>query len=267
MFIQKGGSYMQERIKEFILEQMRLFSKGKITLPLELNPMYPLKKIVVKLKNNFLDDSRVLYFPIYLELRYLMDETELIDRYEAVVSVSLEKEEERFEILSIESRNKEQYSRLLATNYANYYWNKRNPDFVSFDSNCTNFVSQCLLEGGMKMAYTTNQSTGWWYKMSSNYSYSWSVSRSLYLYLINKTSGVRGIEVSSANELEVGDLLFISFKGNTIEHAAIVVGHDINGEPLVNANTADSYYRYWKYTNSSAYTDKIKYYFVKIIDD
>lgn len=258
---------MQERIKAFIVEQIRLFSKGKIVLPLELNPMYPLKKIVVKIKNNLPDDSRVLYFPMYLELRYSADEAEIIDKYEAVVSVSLEEDKKSFEILSIESRNRENYSRLLATNYANYYWNKRNPDFVSFDSNCTNFVSQCLLEGGMRMAYTTNPSSGWWYKTSANYSYSWSVSRALYLYLINKTSGVRGMEVSSARELEVGDLLFISFKGNTIEHAAIVVGHDFDGEPLVNANTADSYFRYWEYTNSSAYTDKIKYYFVKIIDD
>jgi len=257
---------MKEQIKAFLIKQLKLFALGKVYLPIEKNPTYELRKILVRVKSNTIDESKVVYFPAHIELHYNTEQNPIIDKYEAVVCVNFE-EESRLEILSIHSRNLEQYNRKQAIDYANYYWNKRNPDFISFDNNCTNFVSQCLLEGGMKMAYTNNKSSGWWYKTGTNYSYSWSVSRSLYLYLTNKTSGVRGLEVATANELEPGDILFISFKGAMIEHAAIVVDYDVNGEPLVNANTADSYNRYWRYTNSSAYTDKIRYHFVKIIDD
>ena len=257
---------MKEQIKAFLIKQLKLFALGKVNLPIEKNPTYELRKIVVKVKSNVLDESKIVYFPAHIELHYNTEKHPIIDKYEAVVSVHFE-EESRLEILSIHSRNVEKYNTMQAVDYANYYWNKRNPDFVSFDDNCTNFISQCLLEGGMKMAYTNNKSSGWWYKTPTNYSYSWSVSRALYLYLINKTSGVRGREVETANELEPGDLIFISFKGAVIEHATIVVGYDENGEPLVNANTADSYYRYWRYTNSSAYTDRIRYHFVKINDD
>ena len=55
------------------------------------------------------------------------------------------------------------YSRQKAIEYAYEFWNKRNPKFYNFDSlggDCTNFVSQCVIYGGIKMDYSNN---GWYY--------------------------------------------------------------------------------------------------------
>lgn len=41
------------------------------------------------------------------------------------------------------------YNRESAVAYAREYSTKRNPDYPEFSNNCTNFVSQCLIAGGM----------------------------------------------------------------------------------------------------------------------
>ena len=41
------------------------------------------------------------------------------------------------------------YNHLKAVQYANQWWNKRNPKFQSYGfGDCANFVSQCLIAGG-----------------------------------------------------------------------------------------------------------------------
>lgn len=45
----------------------------------------------------------------------------------------------------------DKYDREAAVKYALKYSIKRNPDFPYLDNNCTNFVSQCLLAGGLEM--------------------------------------------------------------------------------------------------------------------
>ncbi|PNB67364.1 hypothetical protein C1X64_31150, partial [Pseudomonas sp. GW456-E7] len=44
-----------------------------------------------------------------------------------------------------------QYDRLGAVQYAEKFWNKRNPAYKNFSDNCTNFISQCLHAGGAPM--------------------------------------------------------------------------------------------------------------------
>ena len=39
------------------------------------------------------------------------------------------------------------YNRQAAVQYANLWWNRRNPAFPNFDVDCTNYISQCLLAG------------------------------------------------------------------------------------------------------------------------
>jgi len=44
------------------------------------------------------------------------------------------------------------YTPLKAVQYANKWWNKRNPKFQSYgSSDCANYVSQCLIAGGLNL--------------------------------------------------------------------------------------------------------------------
>lgn len=45
----------------------------------------------------------------------------------------------------------DKYDRDAAVEYALEYSLKRNPDYPNLDNNCTNFVSQCLVAGGLEM--------------------------------------------------------------------------------------------------------------------
>src|SRR5690606_32690275 len=70
------------------------------------------------------------------------------------------------------------YEREAARAYAERHWNEPNPQFIHFDVDCTNYVSQCLYAGGAPMNYTGGRESGWWYKGRSGgrelWSYSWS---------------------------------------------------------------------------------------------
>ncbi|MFC7749444.1 amidase domain-containing protein [Paenibacillus thermoaerophilus] len=161
------------------------------------------------------------------------------------------------------------YDREAARQYADEYWNKRNPAYESFEVNCTNYISQCLFAGGVPMNYTGKRESGWWYAGKSGgkeaWSYSWAVAHSLQLYLLNSPTGLRGTAVSSSAELDIGDVIFYDWDGNgRFQHSVIVTDRDGSGQPLVNANTADSRRRYWDYRDSPAWTERTRYRFVRI---
>lgn len=159
-----------------------------------------------------------------------------------------------------------QYNRLKAVQYAERWWNSYNPAYKKFENDCTNFISQCLHTGGAPMRGFPNRGTGWWLQ-KNNWSYSWAVANSLKIYLANSKSGLRAREVSSPNQLILGDVICYDFEGDgRFNHNTIVTGRDANGMPLVNAHTYNSRMRYWAYEDSSAYTPKIKYKFYSIID-
>lgn len=103
------------------------------------------------------------------------------------------------------------------------------PLYHDTSGDCANFLSQCLLSGGAPMKY--NKDNEWWYNSSKN-SISWSVAHSLYWFLkINNEknlSGAKGIEVTNANILELGDLIFFEDYKNQIFHSAIVTSFDRN---------------------------------------
>ena len=54
---------------------------------------------------------------------------------------------------------------------------------------------------------------GWWIQQG-NWSFSWSVAHSLRWYLEGSTTGLKGRRVQYAEELELGDVIFMIFKGN-----------------------------------------------------
>lgn len=160
-----------------------------------------------------------------------------------------------------------QYDRLGAVQYAEKYWNKRNPAYKNFSDNCTNFISQCLHAGGAPMRGHPNRGSGWWMKQSS-WSYSWTVAHSMKMYLTNSKAGLRAVRVKSAEELVPGDVICYDFEGDgRFNHTTIVVAKDKGNMPLVNAQSYDSRMRYWSYEDSTAYTPSIRYAFFHIIDD
>lgn len=159
-----------------------------------------------------------------------------------------------------------QYNRLKAVQYAERWWNTYNPAYKKFENNCTNYISQCLRAGEAPMRGYPNRGAGWWYQ-HTNWSYSWAVAHSLKNYLGSSKSGLRAKEVTSADQLILGDVICYDFEGDgRYNHNTIVTGKDAYGMPLVNANTYNSRMRYWAYEDSSAYTPNIKYKFYTIVD-
>ncbi|OIK09746.1 hypothetical protein BIV60_22955 [Bacillus sp. MUM 116] len=159
-----------------------------------------------------------------------------------------------------------QYDRLKAVQYAERWWNSYNPAYKKFENNCTNYISQCLRAGGAPMRGYPNRASGWWLQ-NSNWSYSWTMAHSLRLYLANSMNGLRAKEVSSPDQLLLGDVICYDFEGDgRFNHNTMVTGKDAYGMPLVNANTYNSRMRYWAYEDSSAYTPNIKYKFFTILD-
>ncbi|MEH7225626.1 amidase domain-containing protein [Bacillus sp. JJ1566] len=159
------------------------------------------------------------------------------------------------------------YNRLAAVQYAERWWNDYNPKYKKFTDNCTNFISQCLHAGGAPMYGYPNRSKGWWMQ-NNNWSYSWTVANSLRWYLTGSQRGLQAKEVSSPKELLLGDIICYDFEGDgRFNHNTIIVAKDMEGYPLVNAQTQNSRMRYWSYYDSTAYTPNIKYKFFHIINN
>lgn len=186
--------------------------------------------------------------------------------YEDII-LNLEKTDADFSTVREDVRISYSYDRLKAVQYAERWWNSYNPAYKKFDVDCTNFISQCLHTGGAPMRGYPNKSKGWWMRGNS-WSYSWSIANSLRLYLSTSKSGLQAREVSSPDELQLGDVICYDFQGDgRFDHNTIVTGKDAYGMPLVNAHTYNSRMRYWAYEDSSAYTPNIKYKFFTIIDN
>lgn len=159
------------------------------------------------------------------------------------------------------------YDRLRAVRYADLWWNGYNPAFARMAVDCTNFISQCLWAGNVKMRGAGDRSSGWWYKFGSNassagWSYSWSTSHALMLFLRNQLGAH---VVASARELKAGDVIFYDWEGNgQYHHSTIVTDFDASGDPLVNAHTDASFHRHFAYLDSRAWTPRTKYVFVSL---
>lgn len=155
------------------------------------------------------------------------------------------------------------YNRTQAVQYAALWWASYNPLFRGFQDDCTSFISQCLLSGGMPMEVTDRRDKGWWYLgPNEQWSYSWAVAHSLRWYL---DAPGRAEKRANARELELGDVISYDWDGDgTWQHNALVVGFDRDGEPLMAAHTVASWGRDWRYRDSPAYTDRTKYLFFHI---
>jgi hypothetical protein len=163
------------------------------------------------------------------------------------------------------------YDRARVVQYAETWWSRPNPKYLEFAVDCTNYVSQCLYAGGAPMHYTGKRGSGWWYagKQGSTelWSFSWAMAHNLQTFVSSSRRGLRGTVVSSAQQLQPGDMISYDWDGDgRFQHNTIVIGLDANGAPLVNAHTYNSRGRYWDYRDSPAWSERTRYVFVRIAD-
>ncbi|RXT04818.1 amidase domain-containing protein [Ammoniphilus sp. CFH 90114] len=167
----------------------------------------------------------------------------------------------------VDQGSKRTFDRAKVKRYAEVWWNRYNPAYPKFEVDCTNYVSQCLHEGGLTMEHTARRGKGWWVKGKTNWSYSWSVAHSLMNYLLgaNTKHTPKGQLKQTADELMVGDVICYDWDGSgNYQHNTVVVAKDPNGMPLVNAHTVNSRHRYWDYRDSHAWTKNTQYKFIHI---
>ncbi|WP_054958607.1 amidase domain-containing protein [Paenibacillus dakarensis] len=163
------------------------------------------------------------------------------------------------------------YEREAAASYADKWWESGNPEFATFDVDCTNYISQCLFAGKAPIHYTGKREAGWWYKGYVNsrewWSYSWAVSNAFARYLNTNTSGLRADMVERPEQLMLGDVIVYDWDGDgAFQHSTIVTAFDAGGMPLVNAHTVSSRHRYWDYRDSYAWNENTVYRFYHIPD-
>lgn len=134
------------------------------------------------------------------------------------------------------------YNASNAVSYANTYWSNYNPNYSNYNSiggDCANFVSQCLVAGGMQMT------DGWYWYSYDDRSASWSACASMYNYF--KNSGYEIIENPSDSQVIEGNpVLYYSSSKGRWSHAAICTGHDSSGNALVSAHNSDRHNVNWK---------------------
>lgn len=112
------------------------------------------------------------------------------------------------------------YEREEAIKYAQKWCNDHNPDYPNFDamgannSDCANFVSQCMHEGGkMPMKFTGGKYTKWYYRSLDDRAGAWADCQSLRLFIKNNETEYPRMPYaflsnSQVNMLEPGDVVF-----------------------------------------------------------
>lgn len=143
------------------------------------------------------------------------------------------------------------YDRTKAYDYAIKWVNKRSSDWTKFSSNCQNYASQVVYNGGVPMDYYGN-AYGQWKSYGSNYNesetpsglvYTWTYVPYFYDYVKNnKGYGLCGDVNVNLYYAEAGDVIHVGVTAPT-KHALVVLGpykkDDKVVDILVNSNTVD----------------------------
>lgn len=121
-----------------------------------------------------------------------------------------------------------------ASNYALQWALSRNPNYINFSNDCTNFASQALRAGGWKDTTSLNstQDASWFYKSSTNYAQTWSTAHGLKNRLTNgyelgatklgKSFLGTGPEYLN-NQIRVGDIILADWTGDgRYDHTMVV---------------------------------------------
>ena len=139
----------------------------------------------------------------------------------------------------------EHYDRAAAVRYAHKWAYGRNPQFYDYEKlggDCTNFASQCIFAGCGIMNFTPT--FGWYYIDADQKAPAWTGVPYLWDFLIRDTQSVGPVgRPCTMEELRPGDLIQLSFKGETYQHSPIVVSVGWPASPkniLVAAHSYDA---------------------------
>ncbi len=145
------------------------------------------------------------------------------------------------------------YDRNKALEHALKWVDDRDPNWTKFDSNCQNFASQVLYEGGIPMDYIGSASRYLQWKLYSDsyneneeadgYVYTWTYVPYFYTYAKDNTGyGLCADVDANLYYAEAGDIIHVGTLRPT-RHALVVIGdYKIDGKTvdiLVNSNTVD----------------------------
>lgn len=160
------------------------------------------------------------------------------------------------------------YNTTNATSYALKYALTPNPDYYDFSDianggDCTNFISQCLLAGGIsKHTGTAYSDTCWYYNSSSDRSSSWTGAKQFRTYIFGSTSRINATN-SSWSDVTFGDIIQLYNTSPDPYHSLIITGivSGIQGpnrsDLLVCAHTANRRH----VSLASYYSGTSKYYY------
>ena len=122
------------------------------------------------------------------------------------------------------------YDRAAAVAYAHKWAYGRNPAFYDYENiggDCTNFASQCIYAGSGIMNFTPT--FGWYYINANRKAPAWTGVEYLSRCLTRKEPSVGPIaEEVGIEEILPGDILQLSFTGESFQHSPVVVSV---GEP------------------------------------
>lgn len=136
------------------------------------------------------------------------------------------------------------YNRDAAVAYAHRWAYGRNPayyDYEAIGGDCTNFASQCLYAGCGIMNFTPT--FGWYYYDANRKAPAWTGVAYLYQFLVRSERSVGPIaEERRIEDLQPGDIVQLSFDGNSFQHSPVVVATGKGGasEILLAAHSEDS---------------------------
>ncbi len=117
------------------------------------------------------------------------------------------------------------YDRRAAVLYAHRWAYGRNPAFYDYENlggDCTNFASQCIYAGSGVMNFTPT--FGWYYIDANQKAPAWTGVPYLYNFLTREEeSPGPAARLCEMEELRPGDLIQLSFDGETFRHSPVVV--------------------------------------------
>ena len=117
------------------------------------------------------------------------------------------------------------YDRSAAVLYAHQWAYGRNPAFYDYENlggDCTNFASQCVFAGSGVMNFTAD--LGWYYIDANQKAPAWTGVEFFWNFMTRReiSQGPVGVECDLA-DLRPGDLVQLSFSGETFQHTPVVV--------------------------------------------
>jgi hypothetical protein len=117
------------------------------------------------------------------------------------------------------------YDRRAAVLYAHQWAYGRNPAFYDYEQlggDCTNFASQCVFAGSRIMNFTPT--FGWYYIDANQKAPAWTGVPYFYNFLTRETRSVGPVaELCPLEDLRPGDVVQLSYQGETFQHSPVVV--------------------------------------------